>query len=124
MCPVVNRLGWNIPWSVRIKVALLLMASVQQCRGEVLSEAGELEALLADRLWPAMRISDSVLETLKPFQYFQQYCRTGVRTTHQGCRRTTNTYDFKSKKKKAWWVLRPSARWGSACFAWCVSSTW
>lgn len=56
-------------------MALQLLAAAQEAP---LTEAGELEMLLAERLWPALRIGGATLEALRPFLYFQGYCRTGV----------------------------------------------
>jgi hypothetical protein len=60
-------------------VALLLMAGAQQAHRHALTDAGDLERLLLDYLWPALRISPAAQEAMQPFLDFQCYCRTGAR---------------------------------------------
>jgi hypothetical protein len=75
------RLRWRLPWGVRMSLAQLLLGGVLAAREGGSSDGGtegtELEALLRERLWPALGISDAVHDALQPFMCFQGYVRTG-----------------------------------------------
>ena len=73
-----HRLRWRLPWGVRLRAAQLLLAAVLAARGgraeSHAADGPELEALLSERLWPALGISPAVHDALQPFLLFQAYC--------------------------------------------------
>ena len=70
------RLGWKLPWAVRVRVAELLLPHAATSFGEA-SLMGLREAL-AQHLWPPLGVTAEIQDALQPFIYFQQFWRTGM----------------------------------------------
>lgn len=74
------RLGWGLPWPVRVRIAELLMGSGFDGGegGEPVPEQQQLAHVLRHHLWPLLGLPLSLHSLLDAWAYLRQFALTGL----------------------------------------------
>ena len=73
-----RRLGWSLPWAIKVRVAELLMAAGFSTQsGEPLEEQKQLNYVLRHHLWPLLSLHLNLHDCLHAWAYFKIFSITG-----------------------------------------------
>ncbi|KAK9787273.1 hypothetical protein WJX73_008331 [Symbiochloris irregularis] len=78
-CAQQTRLGWRMPWSVRARIAEVLLGCLFEGPegGDKIQDADALLKVLTQQVWPVLSISPAVHSSLQAWILFKQYALCG-----------------------------------------------
>lgn len=73
------RLGWGLPWPIRVRIAELLMAAGFDASqdGAPIPEQKQLVYVLRHHLWPLLGLPVALHDVLNAWAYLRQFALTG-----------------------------------------------